>query len=91
MRESIKERKELIVEKLEERREKISGKILKRVGTPTCIIFLVVAIVLIVLIQVRLNDAKEKELTLESQSVSNELNTFLQKYLKSVSHLAVNP
>ncbi len=72
-------------------KEKISGKIAKQIGTPTCIIFLVVAIVLAIIVKVQLDTSNEKELTLESQSASNELNTFFQQYLKSVSHLSVNP
>lgn len=73
------------------KREKISKKIAKQIGTPTCIIFLVVAIVMAIIVKVQLDSSNEKELTLESQSASNELNTFFQQYLKSVSHLSVNP
>lgn len=71
--------------------EKISANIARKVGTPTCIIFLVVAAVLALLVKVQLDDSNETELTLESQSAANELNTFFQQHLKSVSHLAVNP
>lgn len=72
-------------------KEKISRKIAKQIGLPTCIIFLAVAIVMAIIVKVQLDSSNEKELTLESQSASNELNTFFQQYLKSVRHLAVNP
>lgn len=72
-------------------KEKISRKIAQQIGLPTCIIFLVVAIVMAIIVKVQLDSSNEKELTLESQSASNELNTFFQQYLKSVRHLAVNP
>lgn len=77
--------------KKSDQREKISANIARKVGTPTCIIFLVVAVVLALLVKVQLDDSNETELTLESQSAANELNTFFQQHLKSVSHLAVNP
>lgn len=86
----MKKEKDLISKGLEQR-EKISGKILKKVGTPTCVIFIVVAVVLALLVKVQLDSSNETELTLESQSAANELNTFFQQHLKSVSHLAVNP
>ena len=71
--------------------EKISKKIARQIGIPTCIIFLIVAVVMAVVVKLQLDTSNEKELTLESQSASNELNTFFQQYMKSVSHLAVNP
>ncbi len=73
------------------KKEKISKKIASHIGTPTCVIFLVVAIIMAVIVKIQLDTSNERELTLESQSASNELNTFFQQYLKSVSHLSVNP
>lgn len=86
MKESQKSVKEQPIQK-----EKISAKIAKQIGLPTCIIFLVVAVVMAIVVKIQLDSSNEKELTLESQSASNELNTFFQQYLKSVSHLSVNP
>ena len=81
-----------VVKKVKElRRERISRKIAKKIGIPTCIIFFAVAVILALIIRSELNTANETELTLESQSAANELNTFFQQYLKSVSDLAVNP
>mgnify|MGYP000619955162 CR=1 FL=1 len=73
------------------KQEKIAKKIANRIGTPTCIIFLIVAVVMAVVVKVQLDTSNERELTLESQSAANELNTLFQQYMKSVSHLAVNP
>ena len=73
------------------KQERISKKIAKQIGTPTCIIFLIVAIVMAVLVKVQLDSSNKKELTLESQSASNEINAFFKQYMKSVCHLAVNP
>lgn len=72
------------------KQEKIAKKIANRIGTPTCIIFLIVAVVMAVVVKVQLDTSNERELTLESQSAANELNTLFQQYMKSVSHLAVN-
>lgn len=72
-------------------REKISAKIARKVGIPTCIIFLLVAVILGVLVKLQLDAANGTELTLESESTANELNTFFQHHLKTVKNLAVNP
>ena len=58
------------------KQEKIAKKIANRIGTTTCIIFLIVAVVMAVVVKVQLDTSNERELTLESQSAANELNTF---------------
>lgn len=74
-----------------QKKEKIAKKIALRIGIPTCVIFVIVAVIMALLVNSQLNSSNERELTLESQSAANELNTFFQQYLKTVSHLAVNP
>lgn len=73
------------------KKDKISMKISKRIGMTTCIIFVIVAVVIAILVKVQIDNSNETELTLESQSAANELNTFFQKYVRTVENLSINP
>lgn len=74
-----------------ERREKISAEIARRIGTPACVIFVIVAVIIGVLITMQVYTSKQTELTLESEAAGNDLNAFFQPYLRSVEQLSVDP
>lgn len=69
----------------------ISAEIAKKVGTPACIIFIIIAVLLSIIVRQQVLQSKQTELTLESESAANELNTFFQEYLRAVEQLSVNP
>ncbi|MDD2970911.1 MAG: methyl-accepting chemotaxis protein [Lachnospiraceae bacterium] len=74
-----------------DQKKRIATEIARKVGTPACIIFIVVGCILFLVVRQQAMQDKETELTLQSQSASNELNTFFQQYLRSVEQLAVDP
>lgn len=72
-------------------RKRITDEILLQIGKSVLIVFVIVAIVAIIMVRFAIMSSKETELTLESQSASNELTGFLEQYIKISQQLAVNP
>ena len=73
------------------KKKRIAQEIAKRVGTPACLIFVVVAMLLSVMVWQQVMSSKRTELTLESESAGNELEAFFQEYVRAVEQLAVDP
>lgn len=69
----------------------IAYQIQMQVGRNVIAVFLLVAIVAIVMVYNVVMDAKETELTLESESASYQLADFFDKYTRMTEQMAVNP
>lgn len=69
----------------------IKDQIMIQIGRLVVLVFVVVAIISIVQMWYIINAAKEKELTLESQSTAFELADFFDGFEKMTSQMAVNP
>ncbi len=78
-------------EKKARSRRRIADEILIQVGNSVILVFLVVAIVAIFMIQWTIMSSKKSELTLQSESASNQLTGFFEEYAKASAQLAVNP
>lgn len=69
----------------------IAKQIMMRVGRNVLMAFIVIAVVAILMMNSVLKSAKETELTLESQAMSNQLAEFFGTYTSMTEQLAVNP
>lgn len=70
---------------------RIEEQILVQIGRNVLVVFIVIAVVAIMMMNSVLMTAKETELTLESQSMSNQLAEFFGTYSSMTEQLAVNP
>lgn len=73
------------------RKKKIANEILVKVGRSVLLVFLIVAVLALLMVRTVIIDAKERELTLESQAASYQLEDFLNQYIRMVEQLSVNP
>lgn len=71
--------------------KKIASQIMMQVGTNVLIVLFVIAVVAILMMNSVLMSAKKTELTLESESMSNQLAEFFGNYISMTEQLAVNP
>ena len=72
-------------------RKRIADEIMARIGKSVILVFLIVAAAVICMAGWTIITSKEKELTLESQAASNQLNAFLDQYTRGAEQLAVHP
>lgn len=72
-------------------RKRIADEILIQIGKSVLLVFVVVALVAVLMVQWLITSSKKTELTLESEAAANELTGFLEKYVRAVEQLAVNP
>lgn len=72
-------------------RKRIADEIMTQIGKSVILVFLIVAAVAICMVAWTIMSSKEKELTLESKSASNQLTAFIDQYTRGVEQLAVNP
>ncbi len=70
---------------------RITEQMRVQIGRNVLIVFVAVAVVVILMMNSVLTAAKKSELTLESQSMSNQLAEFFGKYSSMTEQLAVNP
>lgn len=70
---------------------RIAEQFMVQIGRNITIVFVAVAVVVILMMNSSMMAAKETELTLESQSMSNQLAEFFGKYISMTEQLAVNP
>lgn len=72
-------------------KQKIADEILRQIGGSVILVLLILAAFAIGMAAWLIVNAKETELTQESNAAANQLTGFLQQYTKSVEQLAVNP
>lgn len=72
-------------------KRRIADEILQQIGKSVFLVFGVVALVTIFMVWMSITSARETELTIESQSATNQLVGFLEKYGREAEALAVNP
>ncbi len=70
---------------------RIAQEIMFQVGKNILIVFLIVAIIAIFMVRSAILSSQKTQLTLESQSASNQLADFFDPYMKMAQQLAVNP
>lgn len=90
-KEEISERKKAAKEEIQKVKKGIAYQIQTQVGRNVVAVFLLVAFVSIFMVYNVVMDAKETELTLESQSASYQLADFFDGYLKMMEQMAVSP
>lgn len=71
--------------------QRIADQIMVQIGRNVTVVFVAVAVVVILMMNSVLMTAKETELTLESQSMANQLAEFFGTYTSMTEQLAVNP
>lgn len=71
--------------------KRIAEQIMTQIGRNVLIVFIVIAVVAILMMRSVLMSAKETELTLESQAMSNQLAEFFGTYTSMTEQMAVNP
>jgi len=69
----------------------ITKQIILQIGRNVLIVLGVIAVITVIMMQRVISSAKETELTLESQSTSNQIADFFNGYAKMTAQLAVNP
>lgn len=72
-------------------RQGIAEQIIRRIGKNVLGTMMILALVVLAMSQSIVIDAKESELTLESQSASYQLADFFDRYLRMTEQLAVDP
>ena len=72
-------------------RKGIEQEILYGIGARILAVFALIAIVTIAMVWVVMTSAKQKELTLASESAANKLTDFFDQYIKMSQQMAVNP
>ncbi len=70
---------------------RIENQIIIQIGRNVMAVLVVIAIVAVFMVNSVLMSAKETELTLESQSMANQLSDFFSTYTSMTEQLAVNP
>lgn len=74
-----------------QRRHSIADQIIRQIGKNVVGTMVIVALVVLFMSQSIVIDAKESELTLESQSAAYQLADFFDQYIRMTEQLAVNP
>ncbi|KAI4448766.1 hypothetical protein C823_003293 [Eubacterium plexicaudatum ASF492] len=72
-------------------KKKIADEILRQIGGSVIFVLLLIAAASIVMVGWLSITAKKTELTIESNAAANQLNGFLQQYIRTAKQLAVNP
>lgn len=85
------ERKKALEEGIQKAKKGIAYQIQTQVGRNVIAVFLLVAIVSIVMVYNVVMEARETELTLESESASYQLADFFDKYIRMTEQMAANP
>lgn len=72
-------------------KKKIADEILRQIGGSVIFVLLLIAAASIGMVGWLSITAKKTELTIESNAAANQLNGFLQQYIRTAKQLAVNP
>lgn len=72
------------------KKKKISNQIIRKIGTAVLAVLAIVAILVGKIVYEVVVQSKEKEVTLESQAASYQLETFFGKYIQVVDQMAVD-
>lgn len=85
------QKKEKTKKEMQKTRKGIASQIQMQIGRNVLIVFVLVALVTIFRVSSVVMDAKETELTLESQSTGHQLADFFDQYTRMTEQMAVDP
>ena len=68
----------------------IKENMMKGIITPTVLIFIIVAVLILVIVRAAVNDIRTEEITAESGQVSNRISEYFTRYMETTRQLAAN-